>query len=203
MADTARRPGGLYSRAEALPPIRASLYLGDERERESMPADELNEPVPPAADPANVDEFGDELGEGEWSEEDADDQREGRMRAVVAVIILVIVVILVLLLLRMCGTTTKSGSAGDKTIVGVPPQVRVENVVSVWLKPQASMKQVLSDARVRATSTRSMGEGLYFVFLPDGEDPDSAVRRLKADADVNDAGFVYDQLKVAPASSTP
>jgi hypothetical protein len=125
------------------------------------------------------------------------------VRAVVAVIILVIVVILVLLLLRMCGTTTKSGSVGDKTIVGVPPQVRVENVVSVWLKPQTSMKQVLSEARVRATSTRSMGEGLYFVFLPDGENPDEAVRRLKADTGVNDAGFVYDQLKIQPATSTP
>jgi len=167
-----------------------------------MPADELNDPVPPATDLADTDGLGDELDGGEWDDQYADDRREKRVRAVVAAIVLVIIVILVLLLLRTCDSTTKSVSGGDKSIVAVPAQVRSENAVSVWIKPQSSLRQVLASAKVRATSTKAMGEGLYFVFLPDSENAEAAVARLKADSRVNDAGFVYDELKVEPLKSS-
>ena len=166
-----------------------------------MPADELNDPVPPATDQADAAELGDELDTGEWDDQYANDRRERGVRAVVAAIVLVIVVILVLLLMRTCGTTTKSVSGGDKSIVAVPAKVRSENTVSVWIKPTSSLREVLASAGVRATSTRSMGEGLYFVFLPDGENAEAAVVRLKADSRVHDAGFVYDQLKEEPLDS--
>jgi hypothetical protein len=167
-----------------------------------MPADEPNDPVPPAASPAGADEFGEGFDDRGWDDQYADDGQERTVRAIVAAIVLVIVVILVLMLVRTCGTTAKSVSGGDKSIVAVPAKVRSENAVSVWIKPGSSLSDVLASANVRSTSTRSMGEGLYFVFLPDGENAEAAVARLKADSGVYDAGFVYDQLKVEPLKSS-
>jgi hypothetical protein len=167
-----------------------------------MPADEMSGPVAPTADSEPVDEFDDASADVERDEQNADDQRERRVRAIVAAIILVIIAIVVLLLLRTCGTTTKKASLGDKTIVPVPAQVRAENAVSVWIKPDSTVGEVLGSAGVRATSTRSMGDGLYFVFLPDGESATALVARLKGDQRVYDAGFVYDQLKVEPLTTS-
>jgi hypothetical protein len=168
-----------------------------------MAADEINDPVPPVSDGTEAEGLDESLDDSEWSDEDTDDSRRGTFRAIAAAIVLVIVVILVLLLLRMCGTSTTATVSGDKSIVPVPAQVRQENAVSVWLKPKNSLLKVLADAGARPTSTRSMGQGLYFVFLADGQDGAAIVRRLKADDRVYDAGFVYDETKVSPASGTP
>ncbi len=166
-----------------------------------MPADQTNAPVPPAAEQPLSQGLDSPVDDESW-EEEQDGGSERTIRAIVAAVVLVIVVILVLLLLRACSTTTKTGSVGEKTIVAVPAQVRVENVVSVWLKSGSSIREVLAAAKVRSTSTRAMGDGLYFVFLPDLENPDAAVRRLKRNPQVNDAGFVYDQA-AEPIKSSP
>ena len=78
----------------------------------------------------------------------------------------------------------------------VPTAVRSENVVSVWVKPNGSVAGVMASAGVRPTSTRPMGDGLYFVFLPEGEDAAVVVETLRRDSRVYDAGYVYDDLKV-------
>ncbi len=165
-----------------------------------MPADDIRPSTPPAAEQPDLQPVDTEMDE-DWDDDAEDADRGTRtVRAVVAGVVLVIVVVLVLLLLRACSTTQTAASVGDKTIVAVPAQVRVENVLSLWVDNGVPVKQVLATADVRATSTRSMGGGLYFVFLADGVDADAAVARLKVDRRVHDAGFVYDQA--TPAAST-
>lgn len=165
-----------------------------------MPADEMSS-VPSAPDlDADVVDDGD-LDDSKWAEENSATGRERTMRAIVAAIILIIVVILVLLLLRTCSNAGTVATTGEKTIVAVPPKVRLENVVSVWLKPGASLRPVLSAAKIKATSTRAMGDGLYFVFLPDGQSASVVVTRLKSDSRVYDAGFAYDD-RVGPIKAS-
>lgn len=168
-----------------------------------MPTDETDRTAAPLADPGDVDDFDDGLEDDASWDEQPDGGRERTVRAIVAAIVLVIIVILVLLLLRQCSSADVAGSVGDKEIVTVPPQVRVENVVSVWIDPDIPLRQVLAKAAVRATSTRSMGDGMYFVFLADGVNATAAVARLKSDPRVHDAGFAYNDTVGQPIKASP
>jgi hypothetical protein len=169
-----------------------------------MPADETNGPFTPAEGDLGPDEFEGELEIGVWDEADAHEERSSRtLRTIVAIVALVVIVILVLLLLRACDSTSVSGTQGSKTIAPVPPKVRRENVVSVWIKPNAKLGDVILSAGIRSTSTRSMGNGMYFVFLADGVDAAVVVEKLDRDTRVYDAGFAYDDLKTGASASAP
>lgn len=166
-----------------------------------MPADELRDAAPASADSDDTD-FGDSPDEVDWTEEPEPKPEHKTTRAVVAAIILIVVAVLVFLLLRECTNTTVSGTEGNHTVVSVPPTVRRENTVALWLKGNTSLGAVLDRTGVRTTSSKSMSQGLYFLFLPDGENAAGVIAKLKRDREVYDAGYVYDELKSGGETGT-
>ena len=135
------------------------------------------------ADTQTLDEFDDEPnrqrsdGRGLWS--------------VLAIAVVVVIVILGLLMLRGCSTILTSadhGSATDRinAVSGAQP---VDGKISVWIASGANITQVLGASGVSG-DTVDMGGGRFIVSVPTGTEVE-AVRKLRDDKDVYDAGRVY------------
>ncbi len=109
-----------------------------------------------------------------------------------AVLGIIVVIIIVLLLWRSCGTKASSveGQPESGVITGVPGLERIDAGVAVWLKPGMDIDVVLERNGLSGAMYTDLGEGTYVIVVDQGEAA-KAVARLKDDADLSDAGFIY------------
>lgn len=116
----------------------------------------------------------------------------GRFWGLLAGVVVVLLVILLLFLLPRCASSddADAGNPQGKEIVSVPPLDPLHGVVSVWVKPDTTVGEILERAAINTDDSVDMGGGRYIVAVPEGSEAD-AVRRLKASQGVYDAGLVY------------
>lgn len=119
-------------------------------------------------------------------------ERRGASWLLVAFIAIALV-ILVLLMLRGCSAVQSAVSRRSSTnqIVPVDGQRPVDGRVSIWLKADASIDQVLSRANITSSETIDMNGGRYVITVKPGTEVDAA-RAIRGIEGVYDAGRVYD-----------
>lgn len=119
-------------------------------------------------------------------------RRRDRLWALLAGAVVVILVILFLLLLPRCAASNdpEASNPQGKEIVAVPPLDPMDGVVSVWVKPDTTIDEVLKKAAVSTDDSVDMGDGRFIITVPKGSEAD-AVSRLKASQGIYDAGRVY------------
>lgn len=110
------------------------------------------------------------------------------------IVVLVLIVIFVILLLRDCGAGADSGGGrgGAKTIERVEGMEPVAGAISVWISSDTSIDRAVAGAGVNAGEMTSLGQGRYLVEVEEGSEA-TAIRSLKAQSGVHDAGRVYDE----------
>lgn len=116
---------------------------------------------------------------------------KGRTWGLISTGIVIAIIILVLLMLPRCGATgTGGGTQGGKSIIPVPKSAALPGLVSVWIAPKTSIGAVLKGAGV-GSAPIELESGKYIVTVPGGREAD-AIKRLKAQSGVYDAGRVYE-----------
>lgn len=125
-------------------------------------------------------------------------RKRDRLWALLAGAVVVLLVILFLLLLPRCAASDDPDASNPqgKEIVSVPPLDPMDGVVSVWVKPDTTIGEVLKKAAVSTDDSVDMGGGRYIITVPKGSEPD-AVGRLKASQGIYDAGRVYGEQGAA------
>jgi len=141
--------------------------------------------------------------EADASTEDSSSDSDRRsLIAVLAVAVTIVVIVLVLLLLRGCDSILSSANRGSAAnqIVPVAGEPPVDGAVSIWVATGTDLELVLSEAGVNRSGIVDMGGGRFVVEVPVGTEI-AAVRRLKENPSVYDAGRVYaeDTLPTDPA----
>ena len=111
------------------------------------------------------------------------------------VLMLVIVIIVILLLWRSCDTGERSEGAtgGGGVVTSVSDLERVDGAVAVWLRPDATIDEVLARNGLAASTASDLGRGTYIVVIAEETDAEALVDRLKADPGLYDAGFLYSE----------
>lgn len=122
-----------------------------------------------------------------------DPQSEKRSLGTLGTVLgIIVVIIIVLLLWRSCGAR-RSGvdeQSGSGVITAVPGLERIDAGVAVWLKSGMDIDAVLERNGLSGAMYTDLGEGTYVIVVDQGEAAE-AVARLKDDADLYDAGFIY------------
>ncbi len=104
----------------------------------------------------------------------------------------IIVIVLVLLFWHSCGFDPQDGriSSGGGIIQTLDDLEVIDGGVAVWLRPGATVEQVLDRNGLADSSHTSFGDGTYVIGIDD-EDVPGIVARLKKDPGLYDAGFLY------------
>lgn len=124
-------------------------------------------------------------------EEPEQGRSKGRTWGLVSTAVVIAIIILILLMLPRCGGAGSGGGAqGGKSIIPVPKAAALPGLVSVWIAPKTSIGAVLKDAGVGSAPVE-LESGKFVVTVPAGREAD-AVKRLKAQSGVYDAGRVYE-----------
>ncbi len=112
--------------------------------------------------------------------------------ALASILLVVVVIILILLFWRSCGATESTGenSSGGGVIESISGLDVVKGGVAVWLKPGASIDEVLARNGLASAEVAPFGDGTYVIAI-DERDPEATVARLKNDSELFDAGFLY------------
>ncbi len=121
------------------------------------------------------------------------DSEESTSHGVLAtVLLLIVVLILVLIFWRSCDsnestpdTSTTGGSIQQVEGLEVEP-----GGVAVWVKPDASLDEVLERNGLAGASVAAMGDGTFVVGVGQA-DVEDVVARLSQDPGLFDAGFLY------------
>ena len=119
---------------------------------------------------------------------------EERSYTVLATVGLIIVIVIVVLLFwRSCAAESDSGGSrsGGATIESVEGLEAGAGAVSVWVRPDASIAEVLARNGLSSARTVDMGEGTYVIEIGD-RDVDEVVETLKDDPGLYDAGYLYE-----------
>lgn len=135
---------------------------------------------------ADTDEFTDEPVE---TEPERDKRSMGTLGTVLAI---VAVAIIVLLLWRTCGSSQGESEteSGSNVITTIADLEYTDAGVAVWVRPEADIATVLERNGLADAAYSDLGEGTYVVEVGAGG-AQRAVERLKGDAGLYDAGFVY------------
>jgi hypothetical protein len=116
---------------------------------------------------------------------------KGRAWGLVSTGVVIAIIILILLMLPRCGGAGSGGGVqGGKSIIPVPKSAALPGLVSVWIAPKASIGAVLKGAGV-GSAPIELESGKFVVTVPAGREAD-AIKRLKAQSGVYDAGRVYE-----------
>ncbi|MBS3973782.1 MAG: hypothetical protein KGZ89_02810 [Actinobacteria bacterium] len=112
----------------------------------------------------------------------------------VTVVATVVIIVLILLLWRGCATYQERGVAllGGREIVEVEGLEKLDGSVAVWLRPDASIVEVLERNGLAGRRHTHLGEGTYVIDTA-GENENDIVRRLDKDPGLHDAGFIYSE----------
>lgn len=124
-------------------------------------------------------------------EEPEQGRSKGRVWGLVSTGVVIAIIILILLMLPRCGGAGSGGGAqGGKAIIPVPKSAALPGLVSVWIAPKTSIDEVLKGAGV-GSGPIELESGKFVVTVPAGREAD-AVKRLKSQSGVYDAGRVYE-----------
>jgi len=122
-----------------------------------------------------------------------DPKRDERpLRTFATVVATVVVIVLVLLLWRGCAADQERGIAliGDPQVAEIEGLEELDGSVAVWLRPDASIVEVLERNGLAGNRHTHLGEGTYVIETA-GENENDIVRRLEKDPGLYDAGFIY------------
>ncbi len=123
-----------------------------------------------------------------------DEQAENRSPyAVFATIGLsLVIVILILVFWRSCSTETAAeGTSAGGVIESVEGLDTAQGVVSVWVRPESSIDEVLGRNGLSSVTVNDTGEGTYVIDIGD-RDPEQVVRALADDPGLFDAGYLFE-----------
>jgi len=134
----------------------------------------------------DTDEFANEPVE---TEPEQDKRSMGTLGTVLAI---VAIAIIVLLLWRTCGTSQNEADAdsGGNVITTISDLEHADAGVAVWVRPGTDIAVVLERNGLGDAAYSDLGEGTYVVEVGEGG-AERAVARLKDDAGLYDAGFIY------------
>ncbi|PKQ16645.1 MAG: hypothetical protein CVT67_04435 [Actinobacteria bacterium HGW-Actinobacteria-7] len=119
-------------------------------------------------------------------------ERRRSLLGIVLVAVVIILFIIIVILLQQCGgSQSDSGSAGARRIESLEKMQPVAGTVSVWIDDSTPIERVLVRAGVSPRSITDMSRGRYVVEVLDTDVAD-AVRRIRQQPTVYDAGFVYE-----------
>jgi hypothetical protein len=132
-----------------------------------------------------------DLREQSLDNEPGQERSKSRTWGLVSTGVVIVVIILILLMLPRCGSVGSGGGAqGGKSIIPVPKSAALPGLVSVWIEPKTSIGAVLKGAGV-GSAPIELESGKFVVTVPAGREA-NAVKRLKAQPGVYDAGRVYE-----------
>jgi len=121
-------------------------------------------------------------------------QDERSLRTFATVVATVVIIVLILLLWRGCATEQGRavGLIGDPVVAEVEGLEKLDGSVAVWLRPDASIVEVLERNGLAGRRHTHLGEGTYVIDTA-GENENDIVRRLDKDPGLHDAGFIYSE----------
>lgn len=124
--------------------------------------------------------------------ESEDEKRNRSYETIGTILLIVTVIVVVLLLWRSCDTSDQAGGATDSgaVIQELEDLQQVDTAVSVWLKEGIDIQTVLNRNGLEGAPATDMGEGTWVIEIGEA-DSAAAVKQLKADPGLNDAGFLY------------
>jgi hypothetical protein len=127
------------------------------------------------------------------SPEDLGERKPERDRIrILGLLMVIVLAILLLFLIRGCNQPADSSETSDTRMIGtVPEHEPVAGAVSVWVRADTTIDEVLRAAAIESDETVDMGDGRFFVRVLEGTELESA-RALAAQAGVYDAGLVYE-----------
>lgn len=123
---------------------------------------------------------------------DSQDAEERSSHGVLATALLIVfLVILILVFWRSCAPVDEGPDADSGgTIQTLDDLEAAQGGVAVWLKPDASLTEVLDRNGLSGASTADMGDGTFVVAIGEA-DVAEIVERLAEDPGLYDAGFLY------------
>lgn len=126
------------------------------------------------------------------SEAGPQDAEERSSHGVLATALLIVfLVVLMLVFWRSCAPVQDDpGTASGGTIQTLDDLEVAPGGVAVWLKPDASLTEVLGRNGLSDATTADMGEGTFVIGIGDA-DASEIVERLTGDPGLYDAGFLY------------
>lgn len=135
---------------------------------------------------ADTDEFTDEPVETE------PEQGRRSLGTLGTVLAIIAVAIIVLLLWRSCGSAQGEADteSGGNVITTIEDLEYAAAGVAVWVRPGTDIRTVLERNGLGDAVYSDLGEGTYVVEVGAGG-AQRAVERLKDDAGLYDAGFIY------------